>query len=90
MSTTSLISATTATDSGTFDCTGPATIVITANKLQGGEVITVKAEDASGSYTDELHRFMANSRPSCLIDTYRSVKVEKTATKESVGAGYGA
>lgn len=88
MATTSLIAATTGAATQTFDCYGPATIVISANKLAKDEAVAVKAEDADGNYNDVLYIFSPRGECSCLIDTYRSVQVSKTATGVAVAVAY--
>lgn len=78
-----------ATDAGTavVTCNGPTVFVVTPGGLKQGEYVRILGEDPAGTYTDELFRFSHISGPSVVIQTYRDVQVNKTATSASVGVG---
>jgi hypothetical protein len=90
MATTEAIAATADAATATVACSGPTTFVITPKILKPGEYVRLLGENPAGAFTDELFRFSHLSKESVLIETYRGVQVNKTATATALAIHYGA
>jgi hypothetical protein len=90
MAMTERIAATTsASTSAAFSVAGPTVIAITGGVLQGDESVTVWGEDAAGTFNDLIYQF-PKREVSVLIETYRDVKVQKSATATALAIDSGA
>ena len=86
---TESIAATASAATDVVACTGVTEFVIT-DALKQGEYIRLMGEDPAGTYLDELHRFTFRTPASVLIEAYRGVQVNKTATSVAIGVDYNA